>query len=162
MNVRTIPLELYFKMSEKYCNPGEKTIYNDGCSWKIRKERNGFVFAYSENKLFEPQVETVFAIWHIRDYDLIEDDSVVENEGLAFGDKVRKILEISAGSFQGNPWIIEEALQDKVMIKFIANQLFIGTIMTEIICDIISEANLMAMDPNIEKYTPYEKEKEKV
>ncbi|MDD4531298.1 MAG: hypothetical protein PHH21_01155 [Candidatus Pacebacteria bacterium] len=47
MNVKEVPLMVYEKISEEFGIPGEKTVNISSISHslKIRREKNGFIFA---------------------------------------------------------------------------------------------------------------------
>jgi len=163
LNVKDVPFMVYEKISEEFGIPGEKTVSISSISHslKIRREKNGFIFAYGEQKQWKPWEKTFFYIlWIKKKWEEIEEGECIEDETV-FPD-ARQFLKIEAGSFPAGSWLIGfgQSIREGVTIDLVPN-LFIGGSMIEIACEAISLANILTMSPDCKKTFFYEVDKDR-
>lgn len=157
MNIKEVPLKLYDQFCEQLCEGPEKTIYVDSQLWRIRRGSQGFVFAYAERDDSPAWQTRIFCVWKL----------AVNNENIEDGKKIscRRIvtlLEIRAGSFPAGSWGrgSGQEIEERIKMEIPQGGFFLGSQIIEIICQMVSEANLMAMDPACERAHFYEKDRE--
>lgn len=158
MNIKEIPLAVYDQLCRDFCEQQEEIIiYLDGKPWKTKREKKRFFFAYREDGDSAAWKQNSFAIWNAGPND------ITAGTRLSSSDEVIILLKITAGSFPTGVWSYGQgqAIQERIKVQGLPySEFFLGSTIVEIMCQAISEANLMAMSPECEREDFHEKEKE--